>query len=96
MDEVAKHASEESCWFVHEGKVYDATTFLDEHPGGGDSILITAGMDATEEFNSIHSSKAKAMLEDYYVGDLADWGPTQCVAGSLPMQISSFRILTSC
>lgn len=72
MDEVAKHASEESCWFVHEGKVYDATTFLDEHPGGGDSILITAGMDATEEFNSIHSSKAKAMLEDYYVGDLAD------------------------
>lgn len=28
------------------------------------------GMDATDEFNSIHSSKAKAMLKDYYIGEL--------------------------
>lgn len=27
-------------------------------------------MDATDEFNSIHSSKAKAMLKDYYIGEL--------------------------
>lgn len=27
-------------------------------------------MDATDEFNSIHSSKAKAMLAQYYIGDL--------------------------
>jgi hypothetical protein len=27
-------------------------------------------MDATDEFNSIHSSKAKAMLAKYYIGDL--------------------------
>lgn len=72
MEEIEKHSGEDSCWFVHEGKVYDATSFLDDHPGGGDSILINGGMDATDEFNSIHSTKAKAMLEDYYIGDLAD------------------------
>ncbi|PNH10814.1 Nitrate reductase [NADH] [Tetrabaena socialis] len=70
MEEVAEHASEESCWFVHEGKVYDATPYLGDHPGGPESILISAGADATDEFNSIHSSKAKAMLAQYYIGDL--------------------------
>lgn len=49
-------------------QVYDATPFLDEHPGGAESILISAGMDATDEFNSIHSSKAKGMLAQYYIG----------------------------
>lgn len=70
MEEVAKHKSEESAWFVHEGKVYDATPFLEEHPGGAESIIISAGVDATEEFNAIHSSKARAMLADYYIGEL--------------------------
>nr|QPB70507.1 NitA [Volvox powersii] len=70
MEEVAQHNTEESCWFVHEGKVYDATPYLEEHPGGAESILITAGADATDEFNSIHSSKAKKMLAQYYIGDL--------------------------
>lgn len=40
------------------------------HAGGADSILLVAGTDATEEFNAIHSAKAKAMLTDYYIGDL--------------------------
>ena len=38
--------------------------------GGLDSILINAGSDCTEEFDAIHSSKAKAMLEDYRIGEL--------------------------
>lgn len=37
-------------------------------------------MDATDEFNSIHSSKAKAMLADYYIGDLAT--PEQAAASN--------------
>jgi cytochrome b involved in lipid metabolism len=61
-------------------QVYDATPFLKAHPGGGDSILIVAGTDATEEFNAIHSSKAKAQLLEYCIGDLAD----ENVACALP------------
>ena len=72
MQEVEKHDSEESAWFVHSGRVYDATPFLKEHPGGADSILLVAGTDATDEFNAIHSKKAKEMLEKYCIGELMD------------------------
>lgn len=51
-------------------QVYDVTDFLDDHPGGGESITISAGQDGSEEFNALHSDKARAMLEDYYIGDL--------------------------
>lgn len=34
--------------------MYDATPYLNDHPGGAESILITAGADATDEFNAIH------------------------------------------
>eukprot|EP00798_Chlamydomonas_sp_ICE-L_P021626 gene21626-28630_t len=72
MDEVAQHTEEDSVWFVHEGKVYDGTPFLADHPGGAESILIVGGADATEDFNAIHSTKAKNMLKDYYLGDLVE------------------------
>ncbi|KAG7671215.1 hypothetical protein Ndes2437B_g03830 [Nannochloris sp. 'desiccata'] len=70
MAEVEKHDTAESAWFVYENKVYDATPFLKEHPGGADSILLVAGTDATDEFNAIHSTRAKKMLIEYYIGDL--------------------------
>jgi len=41
---------------------------MDLHPGGGDSILILAGQDATEDFNAIHSKKAHKMLERFLIG----------------------------
>jgi hypothetical protein len=36
-------------------QVYDVTSYLDDHPGGAESILLNTGVDASEEFNSIHS-----------------------------------------
>eukprot|EP00850_Spirogloea_muscicola_P009636 SM000054S18122 [mRNA] locus=s54:728439:731848:+ [translate_table: standard] len=70
MSEVKLHDSEKSPWIVVHGKVYDCTKFLEDHPGGAESILINAGTDATDEFDAIHSAKAKAMLQDYYIGEL--------------------------
>jgi nitrate reductase (NAD(P)H) len=52
-------------------QVYDATSFLKEHPGGRDSILLVAGTDATEEFDAIHSEKAKKQLLSFAIGCLA-------------------------
>jgi nitrate reductase (NAD(P)H) len=71
MKEVRKHSKPESVWIVVHNKVYDCTKFVPDHPGGTDSILINGGLDSTEEFDAIHSDKAKAMLEEYYIGDLA-------------------------
>lgn len=41
--QIKQHASRESCWFVRDSKVYDATAFLDQHPGGAAAILGYAG-----------------------------------------------------
>ncbi|KAL9245522.1 hypothetical protein vseg_019166 [Gypsophila vaccaria] len=74
MSEVKKHSTAESAWIIVHGHVYDATRFLKDHPGGSDSILINAGTDCTEEFDAIHSGKAKKLLEDFRIGELITTG----------------------
>ncbi|KAJ7602944.1 cytochrome b5-like heme/steroid binding domain-containing protein, partial [Mycena rosella] len=48
-----KHEGRESPWFVLQGEVYDGTRFLEEHPGGAQSIVGAAAADATDEFMAI-------------------------------------------
>ncbi|XP_059280356.1 nitrate reductase [NADH] [Lycium ferocissimum] len=94
MSEVRKHNNSESAWIIVHGHIYDATRFLKDHPGGVDSILINAGTDCTEEFDAIHSDKAKKLLEDFRIGELittgytSDSSPNNSVHGS--SSISSF------
>ena len=55
-------------------KVYDVTTFMVDHPGGKDAIMLFAGKDATEEFDMLHQpSVLKKFGGDLYVGDLKKW-----------------------
>ncbi|KAF2502425.1 hypothetical protein BU16DRAFT_474660 [Lophium mytilinum] len=70
IDELRKHDTEESPWFVVNGEVYDGTAFLKGHPGGAQSIISAAGLDSTDEFMAIHSETAKAMMPAYHVGSL--------------------------
>jgi nitrate reductase (NAD(P)H) len=51
--------------------VYDATAYLNEHPGGPESVRLVAGQDATEDFMAIHSSDAKTKLAEYHIGTLS-------------------------
>jgi len=74
-EEVAKHNTEHDTWIVVNNRVYDCTEYLELHPGGVDSITINAGDDATEDFVAIHSAKATAMLEKFYIGDLEPTDP---------------------
>lgn len=68
---LAKHTEEESVWFAYKGSVYDGTPFLEDHPGGADSIIMAGGEDATEDFDAVHSDAAKKQLEKYYLAELA-------------------------
>ncbi|KAG4963559.1 hypothetical protein AAZX31_14G154500 [Glycine max] len=70
ISEVKKHCTSDSTWIIVHGHVYDCTRFLKDHPGGVDSILINAGTDCTEEFDAIHSDKARRLLEDFRIGEL--------------------------
>ena len=71
-DEVQQHVNKKEAWFIVKGHVYDGTDFLEKHPGGGESITLVAGEDATEDFMAIHSRDAKVMLRDYHVGKLEE------------------------
>ncbi len=62
IEELKQHNTESSAWVAIDGKVYDLTDFLEEHPAGPESILETAGRDGTEIFRSVHSP---AMLEEF-------------------------------
>ena len=75
-DEVAQNTGTNGtdCWFIVNNKVYNGTPFLEDHPGGGASILIVGGQDCSEEFEALHSSKAWKLLENYYIGELATGG----------------------
>ena len=81
IDELRKHDSAESPWFVLNGEVYDGTKFLDGHPGGAQSIISAAGVDTTEEFMAIHSETAKAMMTDYHIGSLDEAARTALTTG---------------
>nr|CAD1827129.1 unnamed protein product [Ananas comosus var. bracteatus] len=76
MSEVRRHSTPDSAWIIVHDHVYDCTAFLKDHPGGADSILINAGTDCTEEFDSIHSDKAKKLLDTYRIGELITTGYT--------------------
>ncbi len=71
MTDVAQHATRTDCWLVLEEKVYDVTSFIQEHPGG-ERILEGCGKDATSLFQSIddHIPRALEYLPAYFIGNL--------------------------
>ena len=67
--------------FVVNGHVYDGTGFLEEHPGGADSIWLAAGdgdCDASEDFLAIHSDAAKLKLAN------VSWLMSSCLRSGYP------------
>ncbi|CAK9146519.1 unnamed protein product [Ilex paraguariensis] len=71
FEEVANHNKTKDCWLIISGKVYDVTTFMDDHPGGDEVLLSATGKDATSDFEDVgHSDSAKEMMQKYYIGEI--------------------------
>ncbi|KAI1087628.1 FMN-dependent dehydrogenase-domain-containing protein [Rostrohypoxylon terebratum] len=62
LAEVNEHSTQDSCWMVLHGKVYDITSFVRKHPGGRSILLKNAGRDASKAFDSVHPVE---ILEEY-------------------------------
>jgi cytochrome b involved in lipid metabolism len=72
--EVAQHCREDDVWIIvehrssGERRVYDITTYADQHPGG-DVIYDSAGKDATVKFHGPqHPPTVADLIEDYWIG----------------------------
>ncbi|XP_034489690.1 cytochrome b5 isoform X2 [Drosophila innubila] len=69
---IKEHNKPDDLWLVIDNKVYDVTKFLNEHPGGEESLMSVAGVDGTKDFNEVgHSAEARELLKKFYIGDLA-------------------------
>ncbi|KAI0130931.1 FMN-dependent dehydrogenase-domain-containing protein [Daldinia grandis] len=66
LAEVNGHKTQESCWMVLHGKVYDITSFVPKHPGGRSILLKNAGQDASAAFDSVHPLE---ILDEYLTPD---------------------------
>uniref|UniRef100_A0A674D5C8 Cytochrome b5 type B n=1 Tax=Salmo trutta TaxID=8032 RepID=A0A674D5C8_SALTR len=71
LEEVKTHNTITDAWLIIHDKVYNVTSFLQEHPGGVEIVMMEAGADATESFESVgHSPDARGMLIQFYIGEL--------------------------
>ncbi|KAI1617875.1 cytochrome b5-like heme/steroid binding domain-containing protein [Exophiala viscosa] len=71
-DEVVDHRRKEDLYLVIHGKVYDVTSFVDQHPGGQEVLVDQGGVDATEAFEEVgHSEDAREQLAELIVGNLS-------------------------
>lgn len=76
MQEAAHHNTKDDCWIVVHNKVYDVTSYLDDHPGGDDVVLAATAKDATDEFEDAgHSKDARELLESFCIGELDTSSP---------------------
>eukprot|EP00262_Sarcandra_glabra_P000263 TRINITY_DN10323_c0_g1_i1.p1 TRINITY_DN10323_c0_g1~~TRINITY_DN10323_c0_g1_i1.p1 ORF type:complete len:136 (+),score=25.52 TRINITY_DN10323_c0_g1_i1:61-468(+) len=71
LQEASQHNTKDDCWVVIDGKVYDVTDYLYEHPGGDDVLLSATGKDATDEFEDArHSKSARDLMQEFCIGEL--------------------------
>lgn len=72
LTDVAAHASASSCWTAINGKVYDVTAWISQHPGGQRAILGLCGKDGSAAFNGQHGGQGRpaAELRQFLIGTL--------------------------
>jgi 4-hydroxysphinganine ceramide fatty acyl 2-hydroxylase len=79
----------ERVWVSFEGKVYDVTEFVEDHPGGAELLEEHRGRDITEAFmEHRHSEYARTILADYQIGilQLKETTMTDTVLNSNPSE----------
>ena len=79
LADVAKHTTNDDCWLVIHGKVYDVSGFgANGHPGG-EAVYEGCGKDATNLFETRpmgsgtpHSDRARVSMVNYEIGILVE------------------------
>lgn len=70
-EEIEKHNNEDDIWVSYQGKVYNITEFVSNHPGGKEKLLQAAGgpLEPYWDIYTQHKNKeVKNILEEYQIG----------------------------
>lgn len=72
---VAGHRTQDDCWMVIDGVVYDLSAYLPRHPADPALFAAWCGRDASEAYSSKgigrpHSARADDLLAQYRIGGL--------------------------
>ncbi len=73
--DVARHARPEDCWMIIDGRVYDISAYLPDHPSRSGIVEPWCGKEASEAYHTKgrgrpHSAGANALLAEYRIGTL--------------------------
>lgn len=68
QQELSAHAKPGDYWVALYGKVYDLSSFVDEHPAGPESITKLAGSDGTTMYQTVHNLQMLSDFENDIVG----------------------------
>lgn len=70
--EVAQHSTAGDCWSIVNGRVYDLTNWVNQHPGGQAVIEGMCGKDGSAGFNGQHAGAGEPaqVLAEYELGPL--------------------------
>ncbi|KAK0868085.1 hypothetical protein LTS02_003841 [Friedmanniomyces endolithicus] len=87
--EVSEHTSKKDLYLVVHDKVYNCSSFVDEHPGGEEVMIDVGGQDASEAFEDVgHSDEAREILNGLLIGNLkreaGDPSPSSSAPNSTP------------
>jgi fatty acid desaturase len=72
-EELSRHNKAEDLWISIQGKVYNVTDWVKNHPGGDFPLLNLAGQDVTDAFLAFHPGTAWNLLPQFLVGSLSDY-----------------------
>ncbi|KAG5607021.1 hypothetical protein H5410_028513 [Solanum commersonii] len=77
-EELKKHDKQDDLWISIQGKCYNVTDWVKEHPGGDIPIRSLAGQEATDAFIAFHPGTAWKYLDKFFTGyHLKDYEVTE-------------------
>lgn len=77
-DELEKHNKAGDLWISIQGKVYNVSDWVKDHPGGDTALINLSGQDATDAFIAFHPGTAWQHLDKLFTGlYLKDFEPSE-------------------
>ena len=71
--EVATHNTKDDAWIIVKNQVLDVSKWIYSHPGGEQTLLRFAGMDATDELRAFHDDWVlETKLPHFVIGTVSD------------------------